>query len=163
MEHIPVLIPIWSGEDRLPEEIEAKLIEIDERPCAYHLNCLACGGKMRPKKMCEVAREFICENGHETLLAHLPYGVTIDMPISGVQHCLSVETIEAINSEARETNAEGLYEYVQAVGYEIIERFPELTGQQMLYLLWQCVPNIPSREFALMLLGVPMDIVLPAG
>lgn len=162
MEHTPTLAPIWST-GQLPPEIEQKILEQDKQSCAIHLPCVACDGKMRPIKMCETPREFICENGHMMMIAHVPPGVTIDVAIPGVQHCLSAETIQAINEEAQAINPDGTYAYVEQLGKSIINRFPDLKWSQLIYLVWQCVPNLSSREFGLMEAGIPMDLIEPSG
>ena len=159
MDHTPTLAPIWST-GQLPINVEAAIIERDDRPCAIHLPCVNCGGQMRAMKMCETPREFVCENGCAMMVAHIPPGVTIDRAVPGLQHCLSQETIEAIKSES---STESVFKYVEDIGKAIIRRFPELKWDQMIYLVWQCIPEVPSREFGLMMAGVPMLLVAPTG
>ncbi len=164
MDHTPTLAPIWSsGAGRLPINVEAAIIGADDRPCAIHLPCLNCGGQMRAMKLCETPREFICENGCAMMLAHIPYGVTIDMAVPGVQHCLAAETIEAIKVEAKANHPTGVFQYVEGIGKGILRRFPDINWAQMIYLVWQCIPEVPSREFGLMMAGVPMMLVAPQG
>jgi hypothetical protein len=144
-------------------ELEQAILARDDRPCIIHIDCPGCGAAMRARAMCEVPREYICENGHGMAVAQLPYGVTIDQPVAGIQHSLSEEAVETILNEVRGRGPDGLFEFVSYVGEALIRRFDNLNYQQLIYLVWQCVPNIPSREFGLMMAGVPMDLIAPLG